>query len=683
MEKYIFKDNLHRDTIFAEDDQVLKLLSLFGLPMESRTRLADRITGMVDIYCDWGAMHSEKEIKTISLKENEFICEMDLYDGRLRYVTRWTYESGIGVFTRKDSLYVTGSVPVTLMKAMQRYLFAYDEFYAYTQNTRWCYENVGNWQKVDFGGISLACEGGRTSQGAAPYLALKTAENRGVVFHLVPNGNWKMDFKTVSLGVGQAGEYGYLLELGQSNDHFAMRLEPGEEFHFPVVIIQNLADGCLLKTASNLQKYFLQTDGGRHRREHPVVYNPWFEHYALLDRARLEEHVKTAKDLGCEVFEVDAGWYGSKEGDWWNQSGDWNEKTDGAFYGKMPEFVEYVKSEGLGFGLWMEPERIGADTPVRMEHPEYFAWGNGYYYPKLYEKEVYDYMYSQITGLIEKYGLSWMKMDFNFELGEDLTASEFYRYYEAWYRLLDQVKENYPDTFLEGCAAGGMRNDIHTTCVYDGHFLSDNVNAWDMQATYQQCVLRLPHYRLIKWLVISPGAKISLYDSKKIEKTDTLITTQRPGAGWDEYERISPEFACQLTMAGPVGLSGNYIDISPEQKQIFRKYITFYKKFRSFFKESTLYLSKEPYNVGDRDGFYHIQYANQKNGEQLVFAYRYAAAANEYRMFLTELEEEKNYRMYDPLTGELIGEYSGEDLMHRGLELEFATRHSGKLFHLL
>jgi alpha-galactosidase len=377
-----------------------------------------------------------------------------------------------------------------------------------------------------------------------------------------------MDLRTVSLGVSQAGNYEYMLEIGQSSDHFNLLLKPGEEFEFPEIIIQKLVGGSLPQTAVNLQRYFLLTDTGRFRVEHPVVYNPWFEHYALLNVDRLKQHVQAAKELGCEVFEIDAGWYGSQPGDWWSQAGDWNEKTDGAFYGNMKEFVNYVKAQGLKFGLWMEPERIGEATPIRKRHPEYFAEGNGFYYPKLYLPEAAEYLYKEITGLIEKYGLSWMKMDFNFEFGEDGTASEFYLYYKAWYSLLEKIKSNYPEVFLEACAAGGMRNDLNTTTVYDGHFLSDNVNSWDMQAAYQQCCLRLPHYRLIKWLVVSPGAKISLYDSKDMKKKDSLITTQAPGAGWDEYEGISAEFACQLTMSGPVGLSGNFIEITGEQKQV-------------------------------------------------------------------------------------------------------------------
>lgn len=677
--KFNIYDNGHLDTSFEVFENTLKLKKLFGLKMETNTELADRITGIYEIYTSLGAVNGRQVIKDISGGEDSFRVDISLYGGALVYTSQWDYEKGLGIFTRKDWIENQGETEIQIRKALQRYVFSYEEYYAYTQNTRWCYENMGSWQKVSFGGVSLGCEGGRTSQGATPYLALKEKEGNGVVFHIVPNGNWKIDFKTVSLGVSQAGEYGYLLELGQSDQHFNLNLRPGEKFYFPQVIIQKLISGSLTKTADRLQKYFLDHDTDRFQKEHLVAYNPWFEHYAQLEESRLKDHIQAAKELGCEVFEIDAGWFGSQSGDWWAQSGDWAERTDGAFYGRMKAFADYVRGQGLKFGLWMEPERVGEHTPIMKEHPEYFAKGNGHYYPKLYEPKVYDYIYGEITRLVKEYGLAWMKMDFNFEFGEDETESEFYFYYEAWYRMLRQIRKEYPDTFFEACAAGGMRNDIQTATVYDGHFLSDNVNAWDMQATYEQCCLRLPHYRMIKWLVISPGAKISLYDSKDQMKTDTLITTQRPGAGWDEYECISPEFACQLTMAGPMGLSGNFIDITKGQKEVFRSYISFYKEFRNFYKNCTVLLGGEPQNVGDRDGFYHLQYLNQENKQNLVFLYRFATASSSYILYLQDLEEAGDYKISDPVTKETIGHYTGEQLMYRGLELELKTRHSGKI----
>ncbi len=682
MEQMLWKSRQYGDIWMEKQNGGLKLRKLFGLRMENEAVLAARVSGLYDVFTNLGSHVNQQKLEAAEWTKDSFHAVVDLYNGHMQYQTRWILDEALGIVKRQDTLTNLSNEAVILYKAMMRYVFSYDQWEAYTQNTRWCYENVGNWHPVQFGGVSLACEGGRTTQGSTPFLALRNAQKKGVVFHLIPTGNWKMSFKTVSLGVSQAGEYGFVLEAGQSNDHFALKLQPGESFTFPEILVQSLAEGRLSLTAANLQRYFLKTDHGRFRIEHPVVYNPWFEHYALLDVERLKEHVKAAKELGCEVFEVDAGWYGSQEGDWWSQSGDWAEKTDGAFYGKMKAFADYVKEQGMGFGLWMEPERIGEKTPVYQEHPEYFGQGNGFYFPKLYVQEVYDYIYRQISGLIEKYGLCWMKMDFNYELGEDETFSEFYLYYQAWYRMLNQLKEAYPQTFFEGCAAGGQRNDLHTAMTYDGHFLSDNVNSFDMQFTYEQCCLRMPHYRMIKWLVVNPGAKISLYDSTAIEKTDTLITTQHPGAGWDEYERIDPEFACQLTTAGMVGLSGNFIDLTDRQKDVFRKYVSFYKKYRRFYKEAVLYLGGDPKNVGDKTGFYSLQYHKEDTDEHLVFVYRFATACNSDIFYMNGMREDAVYRIEDAISGELIYQLTGEELMYRGLEITFPTRHSGKVFRI-
>ncbi|MCI8694976.1 MAG: hypothetical protein HFH91_20155, partial [Lachnospiraceae bacterium] len=72
---------------------------------------------------------------------------------------------------------------------------------------------------------------------------------------------------------------------------------------------------------------------------------------------KLLRYAESARELGCEIFEVDAGWYG-REPDWSSSVGDWREKLDGAFYGRLAEFADKIRGMGMGFGLWMEPERI-------------------------------------------------------------------------------------------------------------------------------------------------------------------------------------------------------------------------------------------------------------------------------------------------------------------------------------
>ena len=232
-QKMIWKDKRFGDIVLENREEGLKLKKLFGVKMEGDTVLAGRVCGLFDIFTSRGSHVNRQKVVKTEGQESTFRAEVDLYGGQMKLVTKWEKYSGLGMVKRTDTITNLSREPVLLHKIMMRFVFAYDEWEAYTQNTRWCYENIGTWNPVHFGGVSLACEGGRTTQGAAPFLALRNGRKQGIAFHLIPNGNWKLSFKTVSLGVSQAGEYGFVLEAGQSDDHLALKLMPGETFYFP------------------------------------------------------------------------------------------------------------------------------------------------------------------------------------------------------------------------------------------------------------------------------------------------------------------------------------------------------------------------------------------------------------------------------------------------------------------
>ena len=132
----------------------------------------------------------------------------------------------------------------------------------------------------------------------------------------------------------------------------------------------------------------------------------------------LRQQLAAAKEIGCDIFVIDAGWFGPQGPGWWNQAGDWREKTDAAFYGAMHGFAEEVRAAGLGFGLWMEPERFAAGVPVRQAHPEWFLPAQGDLARiDLENPEAYRYLRSEIGRLVETYRLAWMKIDFELRAG--------------------------------------------------------------------------------------------------------------------------------------------------------------------------------------------------------------------------------------------------------------------------
>jgi hypothetical protein len=128
-----------------------------------------------------------------------------------------------------------------------------------------------------------------------------------------------------------------------------MDLGPGESAGLPQILIQEMLQGEPEYGAPRLQKYLLQNMFRASKKNAPVVYNTWFDDFEFLNAERLRRQLQTAKKLGCEVFTVDAGWYGAGEGNWFAQAGDWREKRDAAFKGRNVLLEKLEQSDGVIF----------------------------------------------------------------------------------------------------------------------------------------------------------------------------------------------------------------------------------------------------------------------------------------------------------------------------------------------
>jgi alpha-galactosidase len=679
MKKFEYGNSKFGQSAFITQDGRFLNESLFGFRMNpEEVNLPFRLSRMFDLDSSLGPLH-ERNMVIDSIKEEDDSLEVQwsLYNGKAEWTSCFFYYSDLGIWKREDRIRNTGDTEITVSRALVNYTLLPASYEVFHQKSRWCYENDGRWSSLQ--NLYLQSEGGRTTQGATPFIAIRENGGKGVAFHIVPKGDWEISVRTPSPGVGNPAESVVQIQLGHRSDKLNYSLAPGEEWLLPELLIQSAPTGELHQASPNLHRYFLQVDKNRHNHVHPLVYNPWFDNYAMLDNTeRLRKHLFIAKQLGCEVFEIDAGWYGQNGGDWWQQAGDWRERLDGAFRGKMQDFVKEVEAAGLGFGLWMEPERVGENVPVRKENPDWFAWGDGYYYPRLHIPEVYQYIYGEISRLIETYHLKWMKFDFNFELGEDELGKNYYAYYDAWYGMLEELRVNYPETFLEGCASGGLRSDIRTVQSFDGHFLSDNVNPWDSLRAFQQGILRLPPYRLIKWLVIQPGAKVSRYGASSYEQHSTVVTVAPPGAGFDEYEKIDLDFACLIASCGMFGLSGNFIDFDTEEIALIKKHLNFYKEWRSFFKEAVVYQNEEPKSLGDRQGWSTLQFSDEIHGKSLLYVFKLHDLQNSIRCTLNGLDPSKTYRV-TLFGGNEELHTTGKELMEKGIKASL-QRNSAVLY---
>jgi alpha-galactosidase len=605
-------------------------------------------------------------------------------DERIRLESIWTLCTQTGLWSRRDVIRNTGREKLTVSRCLARFSFSPGRYEIYSQSSRWCHENQGAWQALHQGGIVLRSEGGRTTQGGTPYVCLRERDSGyGVAFHILPRGNWVIKVTPGTAG-GDSPPFA-VVELGLSDESLSLKLPAGHSFELPEMLIQPLPCGRPERAAPNLHRYVQKKYFNSAKQTAPVVYNTWFDAFDALEVERLRSQLAAAKEIGCEVFTVDAGWYGGETGDWSQQVGDWREKQDAAFQGRMAEFADAVRAEGLGFGLWMEPERNFASVPAVKSHPDWFLPGaGGCYYPDLTNPAAYEYILSEMSRLLETYELAWMKVDFNFELSHDPARSEFAHYYSRWYKLLDALQAKFPRVFFEGCASGGMRLDLNTLRHFDGHFLSDNVNAVDTLRIYQQALLRLPPGRLMKWIALrSVGQRIPQYGLPLDEAPVSLVTPAGSGATWEQSETTTVDFAARVALPGIPGLSGDIAGLPPEAKERLCHHIGFYKKWRTFIVVSVAHLLTPCRPKEDHSGWVAIQLQHPRKRQNLLFVYRLDDACEERVFRLRGLDPDCQYAVSDENHPEKNPEsLTGSRLMNEGLIVALPHRFSAAVITL-
>ena len=275
--------------------------------------------------------------------------------------------------TRRTVLENTGDAPLTLTKIMSQCMDIPGDFEITTFNGGWIAEMGKVTVPVTASRTVNESVTGASSNRHNPGFLLSrpgAIEDHGEVygFNLVYSGNHYASAQKSLQGLTRVMQ-------GISGDHFAWELAPGEQFETPEAVM-TWSDGGFNGLSEKMHcfvndhivpKYWRY----RHR---PVLYNDWegcmfdFNHRRLMGLAR------QAKDLGCELFVLDDGWFGKRSNDRAGL-GDYSvNKT------KLPRGLKGlsrdVRKLGMEFGLWFEPESVNMDSELYRAHPDVisFCW---------------------------------------------------------------------------------------------------------------------------------------------------------------------------------------------------------------------------------------------------------------------------------------------------------------------
>lgn len=129
-----------------------------------------------------------------------------------------------------------------------------------------------------------------------------------------------------------------------------------------------------------------------------------------------------AAALGVERFIIDDGWFKGRNDDW-AALGDWYLDEKKYPYGLTP-VIDHVKSLGMEFGIWVEPEMINPDSDLYRAHPDWVLALPGYtpltgrhqFVLNLNIPEAFDYLLERMSWLLGEHAVDYVKWDMNREL---------------------------------------------------------------------------------------------------------------------------------------------------------------------------------------------------------------------------------------------------------------------------
>ena len=572
-------------------------------------------------------------------------------DGDISAVSDWRLNKPTGVWSRRDVLTNTSTYPVVIHRALSRFAFAPAEYSIYSQAGGWCAENRGTWTPITHGTFHLGSRGGRTAENDTPYCFLLNKQTgNAVAIHVVPRGDWAIK---VSTGFSWSGPGFYaVVDAGYSDTAMSLELPSGESFILPEILLQSAAGGDPASATASLHHYANTRWFSKEKPFAPVIFNTWFDQYDDLIPERLDSQLAAAKIAGCEVFVIDAGWFGSGP-NWWNRVGNWTPRSDGPFAGQLSAFRERVRASGLKFGLWMEPERVHQDAPLVKEHPEWLIFScRESYRLNICIPAARKWLTDTISQIVTEYELAWMKVDFNFELGPDPEMAALSGHFRVWHEIWDELRSKHPDCFFEGCAGGGGRVELGMMSAYDGHFLSDNITPTDALRILQGAALRVPPGRLTMWPVVRHYPGKGLFAAKR--------------HGFEEPIPSNIDFLCRICEIGMMGLSGDLASLTPEMLNRVRFHTDWYKANRASIVRSSARLLTPPLPVPDNSGWIGIQTDDSASSIHRLFAYRLTDDSPAHIFKLEGLEAGKAYRTTTQ-DGENLGDKSGKELMQTGI----------------
>jgi alpha-galactosidase len=473
----------------------------------------------------------------------------------------------------------------------------------------------------------------------------EVSEEKGDVYfgQLLWSGNFKFVF--------EKRFHGAVVFNGGINDFdSAITLEPGGEFTTPPLLLGFSESGLGGMSRSLHDFYREQVMPAENRKKTtPIPVNSWEGFYFNINEKAVKELALRSAAAGAEALVIDDGWFGKRNGDT-TSLGDW-EVDEKKFPSGMGHIARYLRSLGLKFGIWIEPEMISPKSMLYRAHP---GWAYGFKGIKsslmrnqlvlnITRSEVRDFIRKLLKKIVRAYGADFVKWDMNryiSEAGADNPGGGIPVWVEhtrRLYELMGELRGSKPGIIIEGCAGGGGRFDGGMLKYADCIWTSDNTDARDRQ-------------------FIQYGVSL-FYPARAMDSHVSDVPN------WFTKRDIPLSFRLATAMSGNFGIQANILKWKREDFDMLKRAIIKYKKIRDIVFFGDLHRLLSPYGSGTPS----LMYVTKDSGRGVIFSYN-LGGRRDVKLFPRALKKKLRYCI---TSQDRTRSSSGAEIMKNGITVRF------------
>ncbi len=494
---------------------------------------------------------------------------------------------------------------------------------------------------VGEGEHSITSRRGASSHSRNPFFMVldhSTTEQKGDAygFNLVYSGS----HRSTVMG-DETTQTRIITSLG--DEDFSWLLEKGESFCTPEAVMTYSPHGIggVSRNMHDLAREHILPHDVTPTRS--VILNSWEAFFFDINEDLMSDFARGAKDCGMDTVVMDDGWFGARVGDRAGL-GDWHANPD-RFKNGLPSFIRSIKSLGIRFGIWIEPEMVNHDSDLYRAHPD---WVLAYpdrmrtdarhqYILDFANPEVVENIKAQLAETFDPEPPDYFKWDMNRNMTDAYSHAlpperqdeVPHRYMLGVYDLYSWLREHFPNAMLENCSGGGGRYDLGMMSFSHQIWTSDNTNPEDR--------INIQYASTLGY----PAATMSCHVANH---SDSALNPRKL------------EFGYHVALGGALGYEFNVLRIPEEVRKSLREQIKEYRVYEPLILRGDLYRLLAP-----SSGAYAYYFA-AKDGSEMLLSYIQAKGDPKQtarRLRIAVADKNANYVCtQDGKT------YTGEELRH-------------------